>query len=621
MHLNRDNSKSFNINCPQCSESIFGKRNRNNGNDINNRINSSFEFIEFNCQKCTINFCYILCVYCDKKIYMKIHPEGLDYNGLNGFNINCPYESCGKTFYFTKCIKCQRTQKQKKYIKEGAMITCMYNDCKTEYFQINCPIKYCPDLNSIEKPKIHKNYPFGVMCIHKKEYEVMYQKVNCFYCWRPVVFLSSVTHKNKYIECQKVICPYNDCKRAFNRIICPNCYSENYVNDGWYKMGSKIKCSKCNEYFGKILCPSCGKINTCEENYFKSGLIRCGFQNCLKENYMINCIFCRKLNIFNKLPINGQKIKCGYCQNTFNEVLCPFCHLINPFPLSDFCYGKVYKCKYLNCLKEFQFLMCPKCLLYTFEKCIQEGRKLKCDECNTLFMNWGCPFCKSNIMDKDSTLNLGQMVKCPAKNCRKKYSFIRCSKCQRLIFSKENESLLGKCIKCPYQGCGEYTLINICRLCNKKLIYSGKTSISSFNDGDKIKCPGCQKSYKFKRDNNNLYENKLIIFEEINGETINFGVGEIDENYLIKQNLIFRIKKNLISQNTDIICEKSSVIISQNKQLVDCIVCHNNLKESIFYPCGHRCVCYNCAVLIFEVHKKCPKCNQEAKCVIKKIYE
>ena len=102
MNINRDKSESFNISCPQCSESIFGGNNRNNNNNINNRINSSCEFIKFNCQKCDIDFCYILCAYCDKKIYMKIHPEGLDYNGLNGFNINCPYESCSKTFYFTK---------------------------------------------------------------------------------------------------------------------------------------------------------------------------------------------------------------------------------------------------------------------------------------------------------------------------------------------------------------------------------------------------------------------------------------------------------------------------------------------------------------------------------------
>ena len=60
---------------------------------------------------------------------------------------------------------------------------------------------------------------------------------------------------------------------------------------------------------------------------------------------------------------------------------------------------------------------------------------------------------------------------------------------------------------------------------------------------------------------------------------------------------------------------------SFNKNLQECIVCHNNLKESVFYPCGHRCTCYNCAVIIFAVNKKCPKCNNDAECIIKKVYE
>ena len=74
-------------------------------------------------------------------------------------------------------------------------------------------------------------------------------------------------------------------------------------------MGSKIKCINCKKYFGKILCPSCKKINSCQEEYFQFGKMMCGFQNCRKQNYMINCIFCRKLNVFKKdIPINGQLI-------------------------------------------------------------------------------------------------------------------------------------------------------------------------------------------------------------------------------------------------------------------------------------------------------------------------
>lgn len=625
MTLYKINTINNNIICPQCMDPLSKTNNINNISFVKENNNPG-EFIKLKCQKCSIEFCYVLCIFCDKKIYMKIHIKNVEYNGLNGFNIHCPYESCKKTFYFTKCIKCKRTQKIKNFIKEGSIITCEYKDCKFEFLQITCPIKYCSDIRYYPKLKVTSNFPFGIMDIHNKEIEIMFQKIICCYCSRPIIFLSNKSHRNKYTEGQKVECPYEECKRTFNRIICSICNSENYVKDGWYNMGSKIKCRECKQYFGKILCPSCGKMNTCEENYFKSGLMKCGIPTCLKQNYMINCIYCRKLNVFkNKIPINGQKIKCGYCHNIFNEIFCPFCRLINPFPLADFCFGKVYRCKYLNCLKEFQFLICPNCLLYTSTKETQEGKRCKCDECNVLFMNWGCPFCKTITMDKNSNIFFGQMVKCPEKSCGKLYSFIRCSKCEKLIFSKENESLLGKSIKCPYKDCGEYSLISQCPYCKIKVVYRGKRD--SYNEGENISCPECKGKYKFTLENN-IYKNELNILDSLDGETIDFGVGEKDENFLFKENLFFFKNKQdnsllFPSQFIDISLNPNSYnkIDYKNNSLDDCIVCHNNIRESIFYPCGHRCACYNCAVLVFEVNKKCPKCHREAKCIIKKLYE
>ena len=625
MNINRNNnelSKNDNIVCPECFE-LLNKTKIGNENEIKNNLE---ELIKIKCEKCMIEFCYIVCPYCEKKIYMKIHSKGLEYNGLNGFNINCPYKSCENVFYFTKCIKCQRIQKQKAYIKEGDIIKCIYDDCKCEYIQVNCPVKYCSDIISIKKPKLYTNFPFGIMTLHKKEIEAMFQKINCYYCLRPIIFTSNRNHRNKYNECQVVNCPYEDCNKKFNRIICPYCYTENYVNGGWYKMGSQIKCNSCKNEFGKILCSSCGKINVCKGSYFQSGKLKCGFSNCLKESYMINCIYCRKLNIFNnEIPLNGQTIKCGYCHNTFNEIFCPFCSLGNPFPLADFSFGKVYKCKYLTCLKQFQFLICPNCFLYSFTKETQEGKKLKCDECNITFMNWGCPFCKSTILDKNTFLHQGQMVKCPSRKCGKIYSFIRCSKCQKLIFSKENENIMGISIKCPYQGCGEYTLITQCPLCKIKTVFSGESK--NLKKGEIIICPSCKGEYKFSKDNK-IYKNQLTILKEIEGETIDFGIAEMDENFLMKQDLFYFKNKNNFSRlnstliNSGISEENSFFIITQNSKPLDvCIVCHNNLKESIFYPCGHRCVCYNCAVLLFEVNKKCPKCNCDVECIIKKIYE
>jgi len=554
---------------------------------------------------------------------MKVYQKSIRFNGLNGHNIICPYKSCNKVFYFTICVKCKQVQKIQKYIKEGSIITCTNNDCKTQYIQVNTPIKYSTDIITLEKPKIYTNFPQGVMINHKNE--IKYQKINCYYCLRPIVYSTSKTHKNQYYEGQKVECPYDDCKKIFNRIICPFCCNEIYINNGFYEMGSLIKCNICNKVFGKILCPSCKKLNKCE-NKFKYGTLKCGFANCLKENNIINCLFCKKMNIFDsKISINGKSIKCGYCENYFNEILCPFCRQVNVFPLGDFSFGKLYKCQYLTCMKEFQFLICLKCFTYSYTKDPVEGQKSKCEKCQIKFINLGCPFCRLNICILSSSFKLGQMIKCPNEKCGKKFSFISCSNCHKLIFSQENEDFEGKAVKCPYKGCRKYTISLICPLCKVNIIYAGTKK--SFDEGEDIKCQKCKNNFKFKK-NNEIYSGEITYLKEIEGKTIDFGIGEIDQNYLGIQELFNgfykKNKSQLIRNNSNELKSKIKSYIEKytyNKPLKECIVCHNNIKESIFFPCGHRCVCYNCAVITFTVTKKCPRCNNEASCIIKKIYE
>ena len=613
-----NNNSNDKIICPKCSVPLLMNNSLDNFN-----IN---EFDKIICKKCYFEFCFIFCEYCSKKIYMKINQANSLYNGMNAFNISCPYKLCEKIFYFTECIKCKRTQKQKKYIKEGEIIKCIYEDCGFEYIQNNCPMLHCTDLDNIEKKQMMSNFPEGILSIHNNK--ILYQKINCYYCWRPIVYPSSKTHRNKYYECQLVECPYKDCKKKFNRIVCPFCFYEIYVKDGWYEMGSEIRCNNCKSYFGKILCPSCGKVNECKNEYFQFGKMVCGFQNCQKHNYMINCIYCRKLNIFNKdIPINGQLIKCGYCHNEFNEILCPICKRLIPFPSGDFAFGKVYKCIYISCLKEFQFLICPNCSSYSFKIDSQEGKKLNCQKCKTQFMNWGCPFCKSITMDKNTSLKLGKLVKCPNISCQKIYSFIRCSKCQKLIFSKENEKILGLSVKCPHKGCGAYTLVSFCPFCETKALYSD--SRINYKVGDTVKCPNpsCKKEYIFKNDSE-IYCNNLNVLYKIDGNTIKFGIAEVDENYLFKQDLfvdkrcirISRLFPTQYSSDMEYALNINREKI-ENKSFEECMICHNNRKESIFFPCGHRCVCYNCAILYFSVYHKCPKCQKDAKCIIKKVYD
>jgi len=226
-------------------------------------------------------------------------------------------------------------------------------------------------------------------------------------------------------------------------------------------------------------------------------------------------------------------------------------------------------------------------------------------------------------MDKNTSLKFGQMVKCPSKQCGKVYSFIRCSKCEKLIFSKDNENILGMAVKCPHQGCDAYTLVSHCPKCDTKAIYSDVRT--NYKEGDLIQCPNpaCDKQYPFQK-NQEIYKDNLQILEQIEGEVINFGVAQVDENFLYKEDLLFnkRTVRNRILFPTQYSSESIRGSKSNfSESYPECMICCNNRKESVFYPCGHRCTCYSCGVRFFSVFKKCPKCHEKAKCIIKKIYD
>ena len=612
--------------CPTC---IQPANLNNNKLKIYNEFSLEDDLNEFSkifCQKCNFEFSFLFCEFCNKKIFMKIHPnsEGNDYNKLNGYNIFCPYKSCQKVFYLTICLKCKSFQKIKNFIKEGNFITC--KDCNFQYGQIHIPIKYSTDIFYIENKNIILNSPNGIILQYNNN-EFIFQKINCYYCFRSIVFTSNKNKENIYIEGQQIQCPYQNCLKIFNRLICPICHCEIFIRDGFYEMGSLIRCNFCrnNIHFGKIFCPHCQKINKLQKK-FKLGYIRCGFGNCLKESNLVNCIFCRKLNIFDlKNNVIGKTIKCGYCKNKFNEILCPFCRQINPFPLADFCFGKIYKCKYLTCMKKFQLLICPKCLEYSVSEELEEGKKMKCNKCQIRFLNFGCPYCKSNIIIYNSSFKIGQMIKCPNKECCKIYCFICCSGCQKLIFSQEYENLNGKVVICPYQKCNKYTVSRICPFCRANIVNSDVRN--GIKEGQYINCEKCNKNYKFQKINE-ICVSEITYLKEIEGKTIKYGVPEVDENYLAIQDLFWVFNKNQKNSSTltrlSTYNEKPIFNIFNddiNMSYKDCIICHNNIKESVFYPCGHRCTCYNCAVIIFNVEKKCPKCKRQIKCIIKKVFE
>ena len=493
----------------------------------------------------------------------------------------------------------------------------------------------------------------------------IFQKISCHYCFRPIVYKSEENKINKYYDSMKVVCPYESCQKIFNRIICPICSQINIIENGFYFMGKKIKCIGCGNYFGKILCPKCLKVNPLQKHFFKTGDIMCRYSAHSEISNIINCIHCRRINVFNKSPpIPGQQIVCSYkdCGKIFNEVYCPACDGLNPFPNGDFNFGTTYKCIYAFCKKIYQYFVCPNCFTYSRTLENTEGKQFICNNCKVGFANWGCPFCHETILDKNTTLKYGQMISCPS--CQREYSFCRCYECKKLIFSKEKQNILGISVQC--KSC-EKNLVNIvCPKCSTKITFLDR--LNDMEEGEKVKCNNCKEEFEYKKpsqdmiDDNDIYSQNLSILENNMGEAINFGEATVDENYLSFENLL--IKSDLYKENLDInnnnnlrldlfeeakkenmkefnklnevndkenlnINNNNNIIINKtnNNEIINknnnklCMLCHCDEKESVFYPCGHRCTCYKCAVYYFEVFKKCPKCDKDAEAIIPKIYE
>ena len=214
------------------------------------------------------------------------------------------------------------------------------------------------------------------------------------------------------------------------------------------------------------------------------------------------------------------------------------------------------------------------------------------------------------------------MVKCPS--CTKKYSFCRCFECQKLIFSEENQYILGTSVIC--QECSKYSVNTVCPGCGTKISFLDR--IDDMINGEKIHCSKCEKEFQYftkgieMTDEKEIYSQNLIALSEIiKGERVQFGKNTIDENYKYFEN-------SLINELYEEDSKDNKSQLTLNKKSNLCSICHCNKKESVFYPCGHRCTCYKCAVYYFNRYldpieniSKCPRCNEKAFAIVPKIYE
>ena len=62
--------------------------------------------------------------------------------------------------------------------------------------------------------------------------------------------------------------------------------------------------------------------------------------------------------------------------------------------------------------------------------------------------------------------------------------------------------------------------------------------------------------------------------------------------------------------------------VIKKDERIQCCFCLENKSESVFIPCGHRCVCFRCGEIIMKSqNKKCPICQEEAFYLLKRVYD
>jgi hypothetical protein len=281
------------------------------------------------------------------------------------------------------------------------------------------------------------------------------------------------------------------------------------------------------------------------------------------------------------------------------------------------------------------------------------------------------------IVDYDSTFNYKYFIQCPNKECSKIFSMISCPKCSKLNYSNEKQAIFGKVIHCKENNCNCFFTSIPCPNCST-FNFSMKND-GSENNNENFECGKCKTNFKFNNEeykNNalkNIYKGNFTIIKDIEGDIFAHGIENMDDNYYDKEKTFKKIDKIYNNNNNHNNDNNSSIIfynrdsnnensISVNKKndtfnlhlsqistisniiesynnsnslssfikymqdkqyknnTRECIFCQG-ISESVFVPCGHRCTCYSCAILYFQIYKKCPYCNKEARTIIKKVFD
>ena len=185
-----------------------------------------------------------------------------------------------------------------------------------------------------------------------------------------------------------------------------------------------------------------------------------------------------------------------------------------------------------------------------------------------------------NLYDFSSNNNYRLKYKCPVckKNTNFESYFIRdCDQCNNYVCM---DCSINKYIKCGYYNC-KYCVDRTC-----------------YNSEIKIFCTKCKPEY-FNGDYKEGDSDEDDDFEDDDFEDDDFEDDDFEDNF----KLVSKLRSNSL-------CEIANDINTQ------CNVCLVNVKNYACIPCGHLCLCGNCANYI---NKNCPICKNKFDIIIKII--
>ena len=577
-------SLSKEIKCPICNRPVTLK--------VDSEI--------INCSNCKGRYIYKYCLECSSIIYF----TKIDYDG---YNIQCPYVSCNAIGCTVKCEKCNKKIFYKNKYSQGDKIKC--SNCQNVFKKVKCPSKECQ-----KSIILGENFLEGqpLKCEHK-DGTFIFQKVGCWYCGRHCIWNN--TKGKFYIDGQTIICPYKECERMTNKVICPKCLNSSVITRGNLDMGKKINCliKGCENVYNIYFCPFCKKTNYGDGSPIAGENLTCQF--CKESFTFVNCFFCKQINFWKKpnnyLPCQTVVCSNENCRKKSALIPCPFCRRVNHFSRGVFILGQKYACSYRECKNEFVILYCGKCNMTHIKKASLDPNILYiCDHCQNLMPTIQCPKCfKFCCLGNTTTIETHTTLKCPYEKCGQVFYYYRCPFCKHDFNS---DKYITSNIKCPFQNCSkEYTYFK-CKKCLKD------NYDESSMDCEEINCKFCNEQNNIinQPDANKFSNLKKAYITQ--GEKYVFDNPEEDpyDRSIINSLIQTKIYEIPFSE------KGASIISGDNENYVKtCVICLANPIEWILAPCGHKCVCGTCGKIIKEKFKKCPICKEIIIGVLEKVID